>query len=273
MGARVEPLTPAREDAALAFLDRSPFENVFLASLVSRPIHPELQRSLCVALDDERIAGVGYFGKQIVIACDDVAIEAFAKTARRFSGERTIVGPRETVRRLWDFMRGWHPPPRAVRDRQPVMAVDRGRLQTVPGPVSVRRARGDEWRDVTENSARMIEHELEYDPRELSPEFSSNVRYMIERGLWWVGESEGRTCFFCHVGPESARTAQLQGIWVPPELRGRGLAANALSQVCDRLLKRHETLSLYVNDFNAAALALYDRVGFNQVAEFQTLLF
>jgi hypothetical protein len=96
---------------------------------------------------------------------------------------------------------------------------------------------------------------------------------MIERGLWWVGESGGRTCFFCHVGPESARTAQLQGIWVPPELRGNGLAKSALSQICNRLLEIYPTLSLYVNDFNAPAIALYERTGFKKVAEFQTLLF
>jgi RimJ/RimL family protein N-acetyltransferase len=275
VAARVEQLTPAREDAALAFLDRSPFENVFLTSLVARGTHPDLRRSLCIARDGGRVRGVAYFGRQIVVAGDDDAIDGFAQAARRFSGERTIVGPRESVRRLWNLMREWHPAPRAVRDRQPVMAVDRERLRNVDGAadVSVRRARREEWREVAENSARMIQHELDYDPREFSPEFTSNVRYMIERGLWWVGESDGRTCFFCHVGPESNRTAQLQGIWVPPELRGNGFAAKALSQICTRLLEIYPTLSLYVNDFNAPALALYEKTGFHQVAEFQTLLF
>jgi predicted GNAT family acetyltransferase len=41
------------------------------------------------------------------------------------------------------------------------------------------------------------------------------------------------------------------------------------------LTRRHfaSTVSLYVNDFNHAALATYQRVGFEQVGEFATVLF
>jgi predicted GNAT family acetyltransferase len=131
----------------------------------------------------------------------------------------------------------------------------------------------DEWGIVAENSANMIQHELEYDPRVASGDFGSNVRQMIGRGLWWVGEREGQLCFFCNAGPYSAQTLQLQGIWTPPELRGRGNATHALYGICAQLLEAYPTLSLYVNGFNKSALALYDRVGFQPVGEFATILF
>jgi predicted GNAT family acetyltransferase len=51
------------------------------------------------------------------------------------------------------------------------------------------------------------------------------------------------------------------------------LATAALSAICDRLLDDTPELSLYVNDFNARAIALYQRIGFEAVSEFQTLLF
>jgi predicted GNAT family acetyltransferase len=126
---------------------------------------------------------------------------------------------------------------------------------------------------VADNSASMISAELEYDPMRSSPEFTSNVRAMIDRGLWWVGESLGRLCFFCNVGPWSPLTAQMQGIWTPPELRGKGLATQALAGICDKLFELTPTLSLYVNDFNEKGIALYERVGFKTVSEFQTILF
>jgi predicted GNAT family acetyltransferase len=80
-------------------------------------------------------------------------------------------------------------------------------------------------------------------------------------------------CFFCNVGAWSPQTAQLQGIWTPPALRGRGLATAALAAVCRTLLNVVPTLSLYVNDFNAPAVALYRRLGFRDAGELQTLLF
>lgn len=119
----------------------------------------------------------------------------------------------------------------------------------------------------------MVQHELEYDPRRDAPNFDASVRQMIERKLWWVGLAAGRLCFFCNTGPWSDQTVQLQGIWTPPELRGRGLATAALAGICTRLLQVSPTLSLYVNDFNEDAIALYRRVGFEHVGDFQTILF
>ncbi len=126
---------------------------------------------------------------------------------------------------------------------------------------------------VADGSASMIAHELEYDPRRDSPSFDAGVREMIERKLWWVGVWHEQLCFFCNVGPWSDRTAQLQGIWTPETHRGHGLATASLSAICDRLLLMSPTLSLYVNDFNEEAIALYHRVGFEHVGDFQTILF
>jgi len=235
---------------------------------------PALRPHLYVCLNGSHIEGVAFFGRQVVLAAQsDPAVDAFAAVKTAASFERMIVGPRKTVERYWERVAVRHAPPRIVRESQPVLAVDRGALRGSAGAVSVRRALRDEWQSVAVNSAAMIHEELGYDPRTGSAEFDANVRIAIERGTWWVGDFEGQLCFYCSEGAHNARTLQVQGIWTPPHLRRRGLGAAALFGICDRLLNDHPTISLYVNGFNTAGLALYKALGFRQVAEFTTLLF
>lgn len=272
---RTERLSSTHEAAALEYLARSPYEHVFLSYVLLFDVATPTRNAIFVALDEhDAITGVAYFGKQLVLAADDDAtIAAFAAKTPSHGSERMIVGPRATVATFWKKIRARHRAPRLVRERQLVMKLDRASLRPYERIVSARPARIDDWPVVADNSASMIAGELEYDPRRSSPEFTANVRAMIDRRLWWVGEYYGRLAFFCNVGPWTPQTAQLQGIWTPPDLRGRGLATSALGAICDKLLTMSPTLSLYVNDFNAPAIALYERVGFETVAEFQTILF
>lgn len=271
---RIERISPTTERAALEYLDRAPYDNVFITYLLLFEFAPATRTKIVVALDaSSAVRGVGYFGRQLALSADEEALDIFAEHAKRHRGERMIIGPRETLRAFWERVARWHPRPRLVRDRQLVMTLSRENLRPYEKTVTARHARIDEWTAVADSSALMIAQELEYDPRRAGGDFAANVRHMIERRMWWVGESYGRLCFFCNVGPWCKRTVQVQGIWTPPELRGKGLATAALSAVCDRLLTDSPTISLYVNDFNEPAIALYERVGFVSAGEYQTILF
>ena len=275
MQAGVQRFSRAHERAAIAYLDRAPFDNVFLTWLIASDRSVTTRSALYVYLDQAaQIRGIAFFGRQVVLAADEApVIAAFAEVAPGYRFERMIVAPKRTVEIFWENVRSWHAEPRIVRESQPVLAVDRATLRGSRGEVIVRKARPSEWESVARNSAKMIEHELDYDPRSFAAEFNANVRAMIDRGLWWVGERDGELCFFCNAGPRSAHTLQLQGIWTPPELRGKGLASASLFGVSEELLRDVPSLSLYVNGFNADALKLYERLGFRRVGEFKTLLF
>jgi uncharacterized protein len=259
--------------AALAYLDRKPYENVFLSWGIGAQRIAAFRPRTYVYDDGAQIAGVAFLGSHVVLAAESNAvIEAFARLTVP-APERMIVAPRETVEYYWKIVEPRHAPIRLARESQPVLAVDRATLRGDSAGMTVRRARPDEWETVASNSAAMICEELEYNPRTGSAEFDGIVRNSIERGAWWVGEGDGTLCFFCSEGPYSAHTLQLQGIWTPPALRRKGYAARALFAICEALLGKHATLSLYVNDFNTPALELYAALGFKQVGEFSTLLF
>jgi len=260
------------ELAVRRYLAQNPYENVYLDWLLEQD-QPARERLFCYRDERDTVRGAAFFGRQVVLAADSPeAIAALAALAREFGEERTIVAPRRVAHKFWEKVQDWHVPPRLVRDRQPLFV-----LKAVPvaaaSSVAIRLARAGEAGEIARNSAAMIEQELGYDPRRVSGDFVDNVLHMIEQGMWWVGLSANRLCFFCHVGPNSAHTVQLQGVWTPPALRSRGLATQALAQICRQLLTRYPSVSLYVNDFNEAAIALYRAIGFMEKGALATYLF
>lgn len=222
---------------------------------------------------DGTVRGVIYFGAQLVVAADDAAaLDAFATETRKYPGLRSFVGPKRAVDGIWNRVKSWHPQPALVRERQPLYALWPQGLRAFED-VEVRLARSDETDLVAEHSARMILGELGYDPRAQRAAFVAGVRHAIELGCWWVWIVNNELRFQCNVGARTPVTTQIQGVWTPPALRGRGYATRALAATAQRLLTSNPTVSLYVNDFNTEAIALYDRIGFTRVGELATYLF
>jgi RimJ/RimL family protein N-acetyltransferase len=267
-------LSAENTDEALAYLGLRPHDNVYVAWLIRCG---RLGRVGEVALwrdAADRVAGACYFGSHIVPCGDDgAAFDAFAPVVKRARSARMIVGPRAAVEALWARTHAWFPRPGAVRASQPVYVLARGALRFGRTDADVSRATLAELDEIADHSARMISGEIGGDPRAASAEFRGRTARIIEDGWWWRYRAGGILAFMCNVGSAAFKTAQLQGVWTPPALRGGGYATRALGAICDHLLDEHATLCLYVNDFNAPAVALYERVGFVRAGEFQTILF
>jgi len=271
---RLESLSSANAEQTLAYLAHHPHDNVYVGWMIAAG---RLGRGAEVALwrdADEQIAGACYYGPQIVLCGEeDDAVDAFADIAKRIRSPRMIVGPRAAVERLREVARGSLPRPSAIRESQPVYVLDRSTLRYGRAGAAVTRASLAELDEIVPNSAAMIAGEVGGDPRNPSAEFRARTARIVESGWWWSYRVDGALAFMCNVGSAAFGTAQLQGVWTPPALRGHGHAATALGAICDHLLDEHATLCLYVNDFNSAAIKLYERVGFKRAGEFQTLLF
>lgn len=272
---RLEALSPRTIAETLAYLARRPYDNVFVGWLVesgqSSRGHTVLWRD-----DSGAIAGVCSYGAQIVPFADgNEAIDAFAERSRNARDARMIVGPRWIVERFWRGARGWFPEPSAIRTSQPVYALDRAKLAACADDPngSAGRAEPNELDELAPQSAQMMAGELGGAPRANSPEFRDRCARIIAAGWWWRYRVSGELAFTCQIGSATPYTAQIQGVWAPPEHRGKGHATRGLSAVCDDMLATFPSLCLFVNDFNTRAIALYERVGFTPVGEFQSILF
>jgi predicted GNAT family acetyltransferase len=80
--------------------------------------------------------------------------------------------------------------------------------------------------------------------------------------------------FKAELGAVTDRACQVQGVWVAPAYRGRGLSETGMAAVVATALREvAPVVSLYVNDFNLPARAAYRRVGFSEVGVFMSVLF
>ncbi|WP_277212735.1 GNAT family N-acetyltransferase [Isoptericola croceus] len=210
----------------------------------------------------------------------DEAVAAFAAAARvRGRRSSSIVGEKGVVQHLWELLSRVWPAPREVRTDQPSLVIDRD-PDVEPDP-GVRRSRTSEFDLVLPACVRMFTEEVGYSPVVGGGgAYAARVRSLIADGRSYVRvgadpDVEGPAVLFkAELGAVAGEVAQVQGVWVDPRRRGEGLSVAGMAAVV--ALTRRDvapTVSLYVNSYNAPALAAYRRVGFEPVGTFSTVLF
>jgi len=207
------------------------------------------------------------------------AAAAFATMARH-QGRRSssIVGERRAALAMWEQLEPYWPAAREVRADQPSLALDHD--PTVAPEQDVRLSTLDDIDLVLPACVRMFTEEVGYSPVAHSGSaYALRVRTLVAEGRSYVhlgGRDDGTpvVLFKAELGAVAGSVAQVQGVWVDPEHRGRGLSVAGMAAVV-AATRRHvaPVVSLYVNAYNAPALAAYRRVGFEQVGTFATILF
>ena len=203
------------------------------------------------------------------------ALRSFADRAlRRQRICSSLVGPAEQVLGLWDELAGEWGPAREVREDQPLMALDTQPL--VPADRLVRPVRPDELDRYLPAAIAMFTEEVGVDPRagDGGTSYRARVAELIASGRAFARFENGEVVFKAEIGALSRNVGQIQGVWVHPDRRGRGLGTTGTAAVVSRLVNgMSRTASLYVNSFNSPALAAYRRIGFSQVGRYATVLF
>ncbi|MFE5096872.1 GNAT family N-acetyltransferase [Streptomyces sp. NPDC056638] len=272
-------LEPSDLGAALAILESEPVANAFVTSRVQiAGLDPwRLGGEMWGWYADGRLRSLCYSGANLVPICaTPEAVRAFADRARRV-GRRcsSIVGPAEPTTQLWRLLEpGWGPA-REVRAHQPLMVTESPSAEVTPDPL-VRRIRKDEMDVLMPACVAMFTEEVGISP--LAGDggllYQARVAELIGAGRSFARIEDGRVVFKAEIGAATPQACQIQGVWVAPEHRGRGLSETGMAAVLRYALADvAPVVSLYVNDYNTPARKAYTRVGFREVGAFTSVLF
>jgi predicted GNAT family acetyltransferase len=222
-----------------------------------------------------RLDGLCFSGANLVpLRGERSAIRSFAERARRHGRTcSSLVGRAELVLPLWDDLAAHWAPAREVRADQPLMALV-GPPAIAADPY-VRAVRPSELDRYLPAAVAMFTEEVGIDPRagDGGVGYRSRVAELVAAGRAFARFEGDEVVFKAEIGALSSQVGQIQGVWVHPERRGRGLGTAGTAAVVERLAAMGRVSSLYVNGFNHVARASYKRIGFTQVGSFATVLF
>jgi predicted GNAT family acetyltransferase len=272
-------LEPGDLPEALALLESEPVENAFVTSRVQvAGLDPwRLGGEMWGWYADGRLRSLCYSGANLVPICaTPEAVRAFADRARR-AGRRcsSIVGPAVPTAQLWRLLEPSWGPAREVRPNQPLMRTEHLSPEVVPDPY-VRRIRKNEIDTLMPACVAMFTEEVGVSP--LAGDggllYQARVAELVGSGRAFARIEDGRVIFKAEIGAATDRASQIQGVWVDPRYRGRGLSETGMAAVVRYALADvAPVVSLYVNDFNIPARSAYRRVGFREVGAFMSILF
>ncbi|MCU0301466.1 MAG: GNAT family N-acetyltransferase [Candidatus Nanopelagicales bacterium] len=256
---------------------RDPVAHCFVAARLADPMDPwSLGGQVWGWFEGGRLRSALYTGANLIpVETTPLARVNLADHARRL-GRRcsSIVGPAEEVLDLWRLLGPAWGPARELRPTQHLMAI--ATAPTVEPHPGLRPVRPDEIDLLMPAAVAMFTEEVGVSPVEHGggASYRSRLAELIRTGRALAVVEEGRIVFKAEIGSATHEVCQVQGVWVEPGLRGRGLGTIGMAAVVAHA-RAHvaPVVSLYVNDFNHPAVLIYERVGFSTVGTFATVLF
>ena len=226
--------------------------------------------------DNDSLQSVVYSGANLVPVGTSAASRAAFADRLRVSPRRcsSFVGTRDEVLDLWRLLEPAWGPAREVRDDQPLLVMDSDPVREID-PL-VRPATIADMDVLVPACIDMFTEEVGVSPVRggAGTSYRARIEEIVRAGRSFVRIVDGRIEFKAEVGAATPEACQVQGVWVAPHLRGRGISVAGMAAVV-RLARQSisPVVSLYVNSFNTAAMRTYSSVGFRPYGHFATVLF
>jgi hypothetical protein len=269
-----DKLTEGEREEVLAFLAERPIHTVVMAGWIrDNGLVSPLNRGTFYGCRNYmgELEGVALIGHITLLEVrTERALEAFACLASNFSGTHLLMGEQECINAFWNsYSAEGQPIRRACREtlfELQLPATDKGHE---PG---LRLATMADLHLIIPAQAQMAFEESGLDPRESDPVgFRVRCARRIEQGRVWILLEQGKLIFKADIIGETPDVFYLEGIYVEPQARGRGLGTRCMAQLSNFLLSQAPSICLLVNEGNREAHSLYRKVGFQERGTYDTV--
>jgi predicted GNAT family acetyltransferase len=258
-------LTEDDRNEVLAFLAERPVHTVCLAGFIrdNGLVSPHNRGTFYGCRNSEgRLEGVALIGHATLIEARTArAMEGFGLVAQGYQRTHMILGEKDKVEQFWNYYADEGQEMRlACRE---LLFELRYAMQVREEVEGLRRATLADLEKIAPVQASMAEEESGTNPLEVDPEgFRARCARRIEMGRVWLMEEDGRLVFKADIQADTPDVVYLEGVWVNPSERGKGIGRQCLRQLCQDLLVRTKSVCVLVNEENQRAHTFYRMCNF-----------
>ena len=258
-------LTEDDRDEVLAFLAERPVQTVFIAGLIrdNGLVSAHNRGTFYGCRNSEgRLEGVALIGHATLIeARTDRAMKEFGFVAQGFQHTHVILGEKDKVEQFWNYYADEGQDMRlACRE---MLFELRQAMEVREEVKGLRLATLDDLDQIVPVQAEMAECESGINPLQVDPEgFRSRCARRIEMGRVWVLEEDGTLVFKADIQADTPDVIYLEGVWVSPTERGKGIGRKCFRQLCRDLLSRTKSVCVLVNEEHERAHTFYRMCNF-----------
>jgi predicted GNAT family acetyltransferase len=248
------------------FLGQRALHNAVMAGLVmDNGIESEFNRGTFYGCRDAatgRLDGVALIGHAVFIdaRCEE-ALRQFVRLAWTFSRAHMLMGEQEMIERFWKFYApNGQPKRRAAREVLFELSKQPAQSDEV---TNLRLAEVSDLSQVVPVHATMAFAESGVNPLEVDAKgFRQRCRRRIEKQRTWVLVEHDQLIFKADIVSDTREVVYLEGVYVDPEHRGKGLGSRCLKQLTRTLLNRSRSVSVLVDQERQPAQEFFKKLGF-----------
>lgn len=253
-------------DDVLNFLKKRPVHTVVMMSMINdNGLVSELNRGRFYGYrgTDGELEGVALIGHTTLVeARSEKSLKAFAQFAKKSETPvKLMMSDGKNIEAFWQYY--------SDGLRQPRLTCEEHLFELSfpffhrPSEWNVRNALESELKIVAEAHAEVAFEESGVNPLENDREgFLKRARRRIQQGRTFVVFSRGNFVFKADIAAQTEDVIYLEGIYVAPQFRGRGIGAECLAKVAAQLLEKAYHVCLLSNVKFTAAHKMYSKAGF-----------